>query len=106
MTTIFFSITQSAENNGAGAAVIQPYGTLARHGEPKDLMNFFILHEGVVAMADGELAEIDYSDMVDFPYVDNEVARAEVDPSCRKWLDWLYRSFLDDHAGSRERLTV
>ncbi len=73
-----FSITQSAENNGAGAAVIQPYGTLARHGEPKDLMNFFILHEGVVAMADGELAEIDYSDMVDFPYVDNEVARAEV----------------------------
>ena len=73
-----FNITQSAENNGAGTAVIQPYGTLARHGEPKDLMNFFILHEGVVAMSDGELAEIDYSDIVDFPYLENEVARAEV----------------------------
>ena len=63
-----FSITQSAENNGTSAAVIQPYGTLARYGEPKDLMNFFILHEGVVEMADGALAEIDYSDMVDFKF--------------------------------------
>ena len=73
-----FGITQTAVNSGTRTAVIQPYGTLARHGEPTDMKNFFILHEGAVAMADGELAEIDYSDMADFKYLESEVARAEV----------------------------
>ena len=73
-----FGITQTAVNSGTSTAVIQPYGTLARHGEPADMKNFFILHEGAVAMADGELAEIDYSDMADFKYLESEVARAEV----------------------------
>ncbi|HKK97483.1 MAG TPA: membrane protein insertase YidC, partial [Marivita sp.] len=53
-------------------------GLIARHGEPMDLKNFFILHEGVVAMADGTLAEIDYDDMTDFPVMPSEGARAEV----------------------------
>ena len=73
-----FGITQTAVNSGTSTAVIQPYGTLARHGEPTDMKNFFILHEGAVAMSDGELAEIDYSDMADFKYLESEVARAEV----------------------------
>ena len=73
-----FGITQTAVNSGTSTAVIQPYGTLARHGEPADMKNFFILHEGAVAMSDGELAEIDYSDMADFKYLESEVARAEV----------------------------
>jgi YidC/Oxa1 family membrane protein insertase len=55
-----------------------PYGLIARHGEPTELKNFFILHEGVVAMADGTLSEIDYGDMLDFPVVPTEGARAEV----------------------------
>ena len=61
-----FSVSQSVENTGAGTVSLAPYGILARHGEPEDLKNFFILHEGVVAMADGELSEIDYDDMPDF----------------------------------------
>lgn len=73
-----FTVIQTAENNGNTAAIIQPYGTLARHGQPSDLKNFFILHEGAVGMADGELSEVNYSDMEDFEYVANEVARAEV----------------------------
>ena len=73
-----FTVIQTAENNGNNAAIIQPYGTLARHGQPSDLKNFFILHEGAVGMADGELSEVNYSDMEDFEYVANEVARAEV----------------------------
>ena len=41
----------------------RPYGILARHGigedgDLPDLKNFFILHEGVIGMADGTLAEI------------------------------------------------
>ena len=73
-----FSISQSVANTGETAVSLAPYGILAHHGEPADRKNFFILHEGVVAMADGELAEIDWSDMPDFAYLENEGARAEV----------------------------
>ncbi|WP_292289721.1 membrane protein insertase YidC [Marivita sp.] len=73
-----FTITQSVENTSGSAMSIAPYGLIARHGEPEDLKNFFILHEGVVAMADGTLAEIDYGDMTDFSVVASEGARAEV----------------------------
>ncbi|KUF12489.1 membrane protein insertase YidC [Pseudoponticoccus marisrubri] len=73
-----FTVTQSVEHGGEGTVSLAPYGVLARHGEPQDLKNFFVLHEGVVAMADGELAEIDYGDMPDFDVVPSEGARAEV----------------------------
>lgn len=73
-----FSITQKIENTSDVSISLAPYGILARHGEPADLKNFFILHEGVVAMSDGELLEIDYSDMPDFDIDPNEGARAEV----------------------------
>ncbi len=73
-----FNVTQKVENKGAGTVSLAPYGILARHGEPQDLKNFFILHEGLVAMADGELTETDYSDMPDFDINPNEGARAEV----------------------------
>ena len=73
-----FTVTQSVNNTGAGTASLAPYGILARHGEPQDLKNFFILHEGVVGMADGELSEIDYGDMPDFSVAPREGARAEV----------------------------
>ncbi|WP_375230016.1 membrane protein insertase YidC [Roseobacter sp. S98] len=72
-----FTITQSVTNTGDATVSMAPYGILARHGEPTDLMNFFILHEGVVAMADGELTETDWSDMPDFAFSEREGARAE-----------------------------
>lgn len=73
-----FTVTQSVENTGSAAVSLAPYGILARHGEPVDLKSFFILHEGVVGMADGTLSEIGYDDMQDFSVVPSEGARAEV----------------------------
>ncbi|MEE4187194.1 MAG: membrane protein insertase YidC [Roseobacter sp.] len=73
-----FTITQSVANTSDTPVSMAPYGVLARHGEPDDLKNFFILHEGVVAMADGELTETDWSDMPDFVFNEREGARAEV----------------------------
>ncbi len=73
-----FEITQSVANTGTASVSLAPYGILAHHGEPSDRKNFFILHEGVVAMADGELTETDWSDMPDYDYNDSEGARAEV----------------------------
>ncbi|WP_299652574.1 membrane protein insertase YidC [uncultured Tateyamaria sp.] len=66
-----FDITQSVTNTSGSAVRAAPYGMLTRHGEPSDLKNFFILHEGAVAMADGELAETDW----------DEVPDADVDPA-------------------------
>ena len=72
-----FSITQSVTNTGGAAVNMAPYGLIARHGEPQDLKNFFILHEGVVAMSDGELSEIDWSDIPDYDVDPRQGARAE-----------------------------
>ncbi|MEM8656123.1 MAG: membrane protein insertase YidC, partial [Pseudomonadota bacterium] len=66
-----FDITQSVTNTTGAAVRAAPYGMLTRHGEPSDLKNFFILHEGAVAMADGELAETNW----------DEIPEAEVDPA-------------------------
>lgn len=73
-----FTVTQSVENNSDVTASLAPYGILARHGEPQNLKNFFILHEGLISMADGRLTETDYSDMPDYEVNDREGARAEV----------------------------
>ncbi|EPX76849.1 membrane protein insertase YidC [Litoreibacter arenae] len=72
-----FTVTQKVENATGTAQRIQPYGIVARHGEP-EIEGFFIAHEGVVVMADGVLSEIDYDDMPDFPTVAREAASAEV----------------------------
>ena len=73
-----FTVTQSVENAGDAAVSAAPYGVVARHGEPADRKKFFVLHEGVVAMADGKLNEIDYGDMPDMDVLASEGARAEV----------------------------
>ncbi|MDR6263652.1 MULTISPECIES: membrane protein insertase YidC [Rhodobacterales] len=59
-----FSITQTVENTTAEPIKVQPYGIVAREGEP-DTIGFYILHEGVVRASDGEIQEIDYDDMPD-----------------------------------------
>ncbi|THD85198.1 membrane protein insertase YidC [Aliigemmobacter aestuarii] len=73
-----FTVTDRVENAGAEPVTVAPYGVVARHGLPEGLQNFFVLHEGVVARADGTLAEIDYDEVTDFPVVEREGAQAEV----------------------------
>ncbi len=72
-----FTIRQSVENTAGTAVRMAPYGIVARHGEP-DVTGFFILHEGVVRMTDGELSEIDYDDMPDLEQNARERGRAEI----------------------------
>ncbi|MFV0472751.1 MAG: membrane protein insertase YidC [Pikeienuella sp.] len=61
-----FTIGQSVENNTAGTVTLRPYGYVARREQP-ETVNFFILHEGAVSVLDGDLKEIDYSDMEEMP---------------------------------------
>ena len=58
-----FTVTQSVENTGTTEQNLAPFGLVARHGEPQDLSGFFIIHEGAIRRTDGELQEINYSDM-------------------------------------------
>ena len=72
-----FKVTQSVTNNGDTTLRMAPYGIIARHGEPQNLQNFFILHEGVVRMTDGELQEIDYDNVPDLEFDSVEGANLE-----------------------------
>ncbi len=72
-----FSISQSVENTSDITRRLFPYGIVARYGEP-DVTGFFILHEGVVRMSDGELEETKYKNMPDMDFVQSEGANAEL----------------------------
>ncbi|WP_299969136.1 membrane protein insertase YidC [uncultured Roseobacter sp.] len=65
-----FTMTQGVTNEGATPVNLAPFSMVVQHTEPDDLENFFILHEGAVAMADEELAETDWS----------EITEAEINP--------------------------
>ncbi|MEW9919798.1 membrane protein insertase YidC [Marimonas sp. MJW-29] len=60
-----FTMTQSVTNNGDAPVTLAPYGMIVQHTEPDDLENFFILHEGAVAIADEELIETDWEDIAE-----------------------------------------
>ena len=72
-----FTVAQSVENTTDASVSLRPYALLRRHGIPSDLKKFFVLHEGLVRMSDGELAEEKYSAMEDYDRDDREGAPAE-----------------------------
>ncbi|MXZ49845.1 MAG: membrane protein insertase YidC [Rhodobacteraceae bacterium] len=82
-----FTVTQSVTNNGDSTLRMAPYGIIARHGEPQNLQNFFILHEGVVRMTDGELQEIDYDNVPDLDY--DTVERANLEKQTVQSNGWV-----------------
>ena len=82
-----FTIFQSVENLTDEAVRLAPYGIIARHGIPDDLRNFYILHEGAIMVADGELTETSYDDVMEFPVDPAERAAASrVDVGENGWI--------------------
>ncbi|WP_210879443.1 membrane protein insertase YidC [Roseovarius autotrophicus] len=73
-----FSVRQSAENQSDATVSLAPYGIIARHGRPADLKSFFILHEGIIGMADGTLSELSYKDVEKLDFNPREGAPAKV----------------------------
>ena len=96
-----FTVTQQVTNDTGEAVRLAPYGLVARDGLP-DMRNFFILHEGVVRMSDGELEEIGYDDMPDLDVVPAEGAPVEiVDVAADGWIGftdhyWMTTLIPDD----------
>jgi YidC/Oxa1 family membrane protein insertase len=84
-----FSFAQSVENTGAATVSARPYGLLRRHGQPDDLKNFFILHEGLVRMTDGELEETGYDDITEYAVDPRERTQAErLDVTASGWIGY------------------
>ena len=84
-----FSVEQSLENTTGAAVSARPYGILRRHGEPANLKKFFILHEGLVRMSDGQLEETKYSKLTDYAVDDREGTQAErIDVANNGWIGY------------------
>ncbi|MFQ8431314.1 membrane protein insertase YidC [Amaricoccus sp. W119] len=83
-----FSITQTVQNNTGAEVRLAPYGIIARHGTPPDLMNFYILHEGVIGAHDGELTELDYDNVMEMPTdaAEGGAALQKVDVQNNGWI--------------------
>lgn len=74
-----FDIRQSVQNTSGQTVRLAPYGILAHHGEP-ETEGFYLSHEGLVRVSDGELEELNYDDLPDFDMVpgDGNVEIVEV----------------------------
>ncbi len=82
-----FTVTQSVENKGQSTVSLRPYGLIRRHGVPSDLEKFFVLHEGMVRMSDGELQEENYKKIAKFDVDDRERVPAErIDVTTDGWV--------------------
>jgi len=75
-----FTVVQSVENATGAEVRLAPYGIIARHDRPLDLRGFWILHEGVVGSADGELILTTWNGLEDMALDPAEGAQAETRP--------------------------
>ena len=65
-----FNIEQKIINNSEKTYNFYPYGQVIRNTAPQ-VTNFYILHEGLLGVFDGELVEKDYEDIEDKSYSKN-----------------------------------
>ena len=93
-------IIQRVRNTGSNEVTLAPYGLVSRTNTP-DILNFYILHEGLIGVFDGTLKEVDYDDVVD---------AGTIRPIDFRRLDWHYRQVLvggfDTGSESRHRNKV
>jgi len=105
-----FTVKQNVENTSATDVELRPYGLIRRAGEPKDVKNFFILHEGLVRMSDGELAEDSYKNMRGYDSNEREgTAAKRVEVTTNGWIgftDHFWMTTLIPTPGSAFRSTA
>ena len=105
-----FTVKQNVENTSATDVELRPYGLIRRAGEPKDVKNFFILHEGLVRMSDGELAEDSYKNMRGYDTNEREgTAANRIEVTTNGWVgftDHFWMTTLIPTPGSAFRSTA
>tara|TARA_R100000935_G_scaffold33933_2_gene54385 strand:+ start:2892 stop:4700 length:1809 start_codon:yes stop_codon:yes gene_type:complete len=88
-----FKIDQTITNSSEKSVSLAPYGLIARHGIPSDAQNFFILHEGLVTMNNGELLETAWDDIPDLDVV-NGVPSKRIDGVTNGWIGFTGHYFM------------
>jgi len=88
-----FDIQQSVENTTGDTVRLAPYGIIAHHGEPVT-EGFYLSHEGLVRVSDGELEEIKYKDMPDFDVVPGDGAVEVVDVAENGWIGFTAKYWM------------
>ena len=63
-----FTVNQKIKNNTNKIYNFYPYSQIIRKNIPRDIVNFFILHEGPLGVFDDQLVEKDYDDIIDKKY--------------------------------------
>ncbi len=63
-----FTVNQKIKNNTNKIYNFYPYSQIIRKNIPRDIVNFFILHEGPIGVFDDQLVEKDYDDVIDKKY--------------------------------------
>ena len=63
-----FTVNQKIINNTNKIYNFYPYSQIIRKNIPRDIVNFFILHEGPLGVFDDQLVEKDYDDVIDKKY--------------------------------------
>ncbi len=78
-------VTQRVRNSGAKDVTIAPYGLVSRTNTP-DILNFYILHEGLLGVFDGTLKEVDYEDVVDAKTIRQPTSGGWIGITDKYWL--------------------
>jgi len=88
-----FDIEQSVENASGTSVRLAPYGIIAHHGEP-ETEGFYLSHEGLVRVSDGELEEVKYDDMPDFDVVPGDGAVDVVEVQENGWIGFTAKYWM------------
>ena len=83
-----FSIKQSVENRSNKSITLYPYALVSRTGTPETL-GFFILHEGLLGVFNGQLKEIDYDDLQDAKNISQKSKGGWIGITDKYWLTAL-----------------
>ncbi len=88
-----FDIQQSVENTTGDSVRLAPYGIIAHYGEP-ETEGFYLSHEGLVRVSDGELEELKYKDMPDFDPVAGDGAVDIVEVQQSGWIGFTAKYWM------------
>ncbi len=83
-----FTITQTVKNTGADAATLYPYGLISRRGTP-EVSGFYIIHEGLMGVANNTLSEIDYDDLQEKKQIKNTATGGWIGITDKYWMTAL-----------------
>jgi len=66
--SFYLLVNQKIKNNTNKIYNFYPYSQIIRKNIPRDIVNFFILHEGPLGVFDDQLVEKDYDNVIDKKY--------------------------------------